>query len=95
MNPDECDDVLDLHRNFISLGTLDSKGGCKCTAAGGVMRVARGAMVIMKGELLKGLYRLAVTGGGGVAPRKKGKSVQVEVDGKNRRCCNKHFQAGI
>lgn len=57
--------------------------------------MARGAMVIMKGELLKGLYRLAVTGGGGVAPRKKGKSVQVEVDGKNRRCCNKHFQAGI
>lgn len=38
--------------------------------------MARGAMVVMKDELVKGLYRLSgniVTGGGGAAPRNKKK----------------------
>ena len=76
--------VLGLQRNAVSLGTLDSKG-CKCIVAGGVMKVVRGAMVIMKGELNKNLYRLArstVTNGGGEDSRKKDNSVEVELDGK-------------
>lgn len=38
--------VPELKKNLISLGTLDSKG-CKCIVAGGVMKMVRGAMVIM------------------------------------------------
>lgn len=58
---------------FFFFGALDSKG-CKCTVAGGVMKMARGAMVVMKDELVKGLYRLSgstVIGGGGAALRNK------------------------
>ena len=76
--------VPELKKNLISLGTLDSKG-CKCIVAGGVMKVVTGAMVIMKGELNKNLYRLArstVTNGGGEDSRKKDNSVEVELDGK-------------
>lgn len=39
----------------------------------------------MKDDLVKGLYRLTrstVIDGGGVAPRKNRKSVEVELDGK-------------
>lgn len=42
----------------------------------------------MKGDLVKGLYRLTgstVIDRGGVDPRKKEKSVDVELDGKNGR----------
>jgi hypothetical protein len=38
--------VPDLKKNLISLGTLDA-AGCKFTTVGGVMRVSKGAMVVM------------------------------------------------
>lgn len=49
--------VLELRRNLIYVGALDSKG-CKCTTAGGVIKVVRGAMVVMKGEKVENLYKL-------------------------------------
>ncbi|PRQ52604.1 hypothetical protein RchiOBHm_Chr2g0157311 [Rosa chinensis] len=44
-----CDDVPKLQRNLISLSQLDSKG-CRVSSAGGVMKITRGGMVLMKGE---------------------------------------------
>ena len=60
--------------------------------------MARGAMVVMKDELVKGLYRLSrntVTGGGGAAPRKKKKGSWGGVIWKDERCCNRHFKESI
>ena len=79
--------VPDLKKNLISLGTLDSKG-CKCIVAGGVVKVVRGAMVIMKGALNKILYRLAgstIIKPSGADSRKKDvsvHSVEVDLDGR-------------
>ena len=42
--------ILGLKKNLISLGTLD-KIGCRITCEGGVMKVARGSLVVMKGML--------------------------------------------
>lgn len=39
----------DLKRNLISLGTLDSKG-YKYTGEGGVLKVSKGALIVMKGQ---------------------------------------------
>ncbi|PON40738.1 hypothetical protein TorRG33x02_339640, partial [Trema orientale] len=41
--------VPDLKRNLISLSTLDSKG-YKYTSEGGVLKVSKGALVVMKGQ---------------------------------------------
>lgn len=41
--------VPDLKRNLISLSTLDSKG-YKYTGEGGVLKVSKGALVVMKGH---------------------------------------------
>lgn len=50
--------VPGLRKNLISLGTLDSNG-CGYKTAGGVMRVTKGALVIMKGTKIGGnIYRL-------------------------------------
>ncbi|KAK3010795.1 hypothetical protein RJ639_011899 [Escallonia herrerae] len=49
--------VPELRKNLISLGTLDSNG-CSYRAAGGVMRVMKGALVIMKGLKQNSLYLL-------------------------------------
>ena len=40
-------DVPDLKRNLISLGTLEALG-CKYTTEGGVMKVTRNSLVVMK-----------------------------------------------
>ncbi|KAK3013712.1 hypothetical protein RJ639_009803 [Escallonia herrerae] len=40
--------IPELSKNLISLGTLDSNG-CSYWAAGGVMRIMKGALVVMKG----------------------------------------------
>lgn len=45
-----------LQINLISLGVLESKG-CMCTVAGGVVNVVNGSLIIMKGEIVKTLYR--------------------------------------
>ncbi|KAK3018680.1 hypothetical protein RJ639_003111 [Escallonia herrerae] len=49
--------VPELRKNLISLGTLDSNG-CSYRAAGGVMRIMKGALVVMKGLKQNGLYLL-------------------------------------
>ena len=47
--------VPELKKNLISLGTLDSNG-CTYKAGGGVMRISKGALVVMKGLKHNGLY---------------------------------------
>lgn len=61
---DNCDPVLnnvryvpELRRNLISLGMLD-KLGCSVKIENGYIKVIKGAMAIMKGELSNGLYYL-------------------------------------
>ena len=49
--------VLDLKKNLISLGTLDSLG-YGYSAKDGVMKITKGAMVIMKGKKICNLYKL-------------------------------------
>ncbi|VFQ97231.1 unnamed protein product [Cuscuta campestris] len=49
--------VPGLKGNLISLGALDSEG-CRIFAQGGVLKISRGAMVVAKGVLSKGLYKL-------------------------------------
>ncbi|KAG9441834.1 hypothetical protein H6P81_017688 [Aristolochia fimbriata] len=61
--------VPDLKRNLISLGTLDSIG-CKYSAEGGIMKVSRGVLTVMKGRKIGTLYVLdgsTVTGSTTVA----------------------------
>ena len=50
--------VPDLRKNLISLGTLNSNGhGCK--SEGGVLKVIKGALVVMKGQKVGGnIYKL-------------------------------------
>jgi hypothetical protein len=57
--------VPNLKKNLISLGTLDSLG-YGYSAKDGVMKITKGAMVIMKGKKIGNLYKLlgdTVTGG--------------------------------
>ncbi|KAK3010846.1 hypothetical protein RJ639_011525 [Escallonia herrerae] len=49
--------VLELRKNLISLGTLDSNG-YSYRAASGVMRIMKGALVVMKGLKQNSLYLL-------------------------------------
>lgn len=49
--------ILGLKRNLISLGTFDIKG-YSYKASGGVMRVTKGCLVIMKGVIDNGIYVL-------------------------------------
>lgn len=50
--------VLDLQRNLVSLGSLDEIGHT-CKVEGGVMRVSKGALSVMKGVKRNGLYILS------------------------------------
>ena len=49
--------VPGLKRNLISLGTLDARGD-RYSSQGGALKVSKGAMVVLKGEMSGGLYRL-------------------------------------
>ncbi|GJR53654.1 transposable element [Tanacetum coccineum] len=49
--------VPELKKNLISLGTLDSIG-CDYRGRGGVLKVSKGTLVVMKGEKTNGLYLL-------------------------------------
>ena len=49
--------VPGLKKNLISLGTLD-KNGCRIFCQGGVMKVTRGSLVVMKGKTNESLYAL-------------------------------------
>lgn len=51
--------VPDLKKNLISLGTLDFLGyKYSYSAEGGVLRVSKGALIVIKGKLTNGLYVL-------------------------------------
>ena len=61
--------IPDLTKNLISLGTLDSLG-YGYSGKGGVLKVSKGALVVMKGEKTGNLYRLignTVTGGAAIS----------------------------
>ena len=49
--------IPDLKKNLISLGTLDSLG-CRYSGKGGVIKVGRGSLIVMKGNKIDGLYFL-------------------------------------
>ncbi|RVW55028.1 Retrovirus-related Pol polyprotein from transposon TNT 1-94 [Vitis vinifera] len=49
--------VPGLRKNLISVGTLD-KNGYTFSRSGGVLRVSKGALVVMKGRLQHGIYTL-------------------------------------
>ncbi|KAG9454464.1 hypothetical protein H6P81_007368 [Aristolochia fimbriata] len=61
--------VPELKKNLISLGALDSSG-CSFNTTGGIMKVKKGRMVVMKGKKKVGnLYHLignTITGGAAV-----------------------------
>ena len=46
-----------MKKNLIFLGTLDSNG-CTYKARGGVLRISKGALVVMKEKKINGLYTL-------------------------------------
>ncbi|KAJ8633371.1 hypothetical protein MRB53_026707 [Persea americana] len=50
--------VPDLKKNLISLGALDSDG-CKFSGEGGVIKVVKGALVLMRGNRVGNLYVLS------------------------------------
>ncbi|KAK3010396.1 hypothetical protein RJ639_011710 [Escallonia herrerae] len=61
--------IPNLKKNLISLGTLDSID-CSISIKGGVMKVSKGAIVIMKGKKTRNLYKLmgkTVIGGASVS----------------------------
>ena len=61
--------VPELRKNLISLGCLDAIG-CKITLNGGELKVAKGAMIIMKGQKFNSLYKLqgsTIVGGAAVS----------------------------
>jgi hypothetical protein len=49
--------VPKLKNNLISLGFLDSRG-YKCTCQGGVLKVSKGILVVMKATKIGNLYQL-------------------------------------
>lgn len=49
--------IPDCLRKIIYLGTLDAIG-CKYSAEGGVMKISRGALTVMKGKKIGSLYVL-------------------------------------
>ncbi|OIT28642.1 hypothetical protein A4A49_62086, partial [Nicotiana attenuata] len=68
--------VLDLNKNPISLGTLESIG-CKYTCEGGVLKVSHVALVIMKARTFGTLFTLlgsTVTGAAVVSTSDKSDS---------------------
>ncbi|KAH9699562.1 hypothetical protein KPL71_024410 [Citrus sinensis] len=69
--------VPDLKRNLISLGMLD-KIGCLVKLESGTLKVLKGSMVVMKGNMSNGLYVLqgsAVTGDVAVSNQKLNKTM--------------------
>lgn len=49
--------VLKLKRNLISLSMLD-KARCSIRVESSVLKVLKGAIVLMKGDMANGLYKL-------------------------------------
>ena len=69
--------IPDLKRNLISLGMLD-RMGCVIKLESGTLKVIKGSMVLMKGNLDNGLYVLqgsVVTGDVGVSNQNLNKTL--------------------
>ena len=49
--------VPNLKKILISLGTLNSNG-CTYKVGDGVLRISKGALIVMKGKKINGLYAL-------------------------------------
>ena len=49
--------VPELRKSLVSLGSLDASG-CTFTGANGILKVKKGALVVMKGEKTGSLYKL-------------------------------------
>ena len=49
--------VPDLRKNLISLGVLDDLG-YSYSSKGGIMKITKGALMVMKGQKINTLYRL-------------------------------------
>ena len=49
--------VPDLRKNLISLGVLDDLG-YSYSSKGGIMKITKGALMVMKGQKVSTLYRL-------------------------------------
>ncbi|XXG79643.1 hypothetical protein AAC387_Pa09g0672 [Persea americana] len=70
-----------MKKNLVSLGALDSDG-YKFLAEGGVMKVVKGALVLMRGNRVGNLYVLSgntVTGGAGVSSSDDHESVSTSL----------------
>ena len=71
--------IPDLSKNLISLGSLKEKG-CKFQSDGGVLRVSKGALTIMRGKRVGNLYFLqgsTVIGSASVASSDPSSDVDV------------------
>ena len=49
--------IQDLRKNLTSLGVLDDLG-YSYTSKGGIMKITKGALMVMKGQKVSKLYRL-------------------------------------
>ena len=61
--------IPELKKNLVSLGTLEPNG-CTYKAGCGVIRISKGALIMMKGQKQNGLYLLqgsTVTGAAAVS----------------------------
>jgi len=47
--------VPELRKNLISLGVLDS-AGYRCTTQGGLLKVSKGILVVMKAKRMENFY---------------------------------------
>ncbi|KAK3043426.1 hypothetical protein RJ639_002005 [Escallonia herrerae] len=86
--------IPDLKKNLISLGTLDSID-CSISIKGGVMKVSKSAMVIMKGQKTENLYKLmgkTVIGGASVSTHNKERS---KLDPKSKECIFLRYEEGV
>ena len=73
--------VPNLKKNFISLSALNSDG-CKFSAEGGVMKVVKGALVLIKGNRVGNLYLLSgntILSGAAIASSNDHESVSMRL----------------
>jgi hypothetical protein len=71
--------VPKLRNNLISLGVLYS-GGYKCTVEGGVMKVSKGILLVMKAKRIENIYQLeGITESDQVAAVSKNVSVSTRL----------------
>ena len=75
--------VPELRKNLISVGTLD-KNGYTFSGSGGVLRVSKGALVVMKDRLQHGIYTLMGSSVSGTAAVSS--SLVIDTEEKKDNC---------